>query len=971
MPAAARPALSGTDPARRPRPSDQPLTHDIRLLGRILGDVIREQEGEAAFALVEQVRTLSVAFRRDADAEADRALKKLLKGLSADDTVRVVRAFTYFSHLANLAEDRHHIRRRQVHERAGDTQEGSIDVALARLRWAGVTPQAVADMLRAAHVSPVLTAHPTEVQRKSILDAERQIADLLAQRDAIGHAAAASGLKRDRLAERELASNQAALRAHVTQLWHTRLLRFSRLSVADEIENALSYYEATFLTEIPRLYAELEDALGQAVERPFFRMGQWIGGDRDGNPNVDGHTLALALRRQADVALRHHLRELYHLGAELSLSARLIDATPELLALAERSGDASEHRSDEPYRRAINGMYARLAATLKDLTGGDAARHALPPRHPYTHADELLADLRTIDTSLRAHRLTALADGRVRDLLRAVQVFGFHLGTVDIRQSSDQHEAVVAELLAAARVQANYRLLDEAQRRACLLAVLRDPRVLHVPGHAYSELARKELHVFATARQMRERFGPNALRHCIISHTESVSDLLEVLVLQKESGLLQGVLRGATHDGADPGHAPVAGLIVVPLFETIDDLQHSATILREFYSLPGIAELVAASGAEQDVMLGYSDSNKDGGIFTSNWSLYQAGTALVALFDELARDGLHASGHPSVPATRIALRMFHGRGGTVGRGGGPSYQAILAQPPGTVRGQIRLTEQGEVIGSKYANPEIGRRNLETLVAATLESTLLQPTKTAPKAYWQAAQALSEASRTAYRALVYDTPGFADYFFSATPVREIAELNIGSRPAARPRAGASGPRIEDLRAIPWGFSWGQCRLTLPGWYGFGTAVQQYLEQNPGLGPNEGLKLLQKMERNWPFFRTLLSNMDMVLAKSDLALAGRYADLVPDAKLRRAVFTRIEAEWQRTTEALNQITGHTQRLAGNASLARSMRNRFAYIDPLHHLQVELIRRWRAGETTERVRTGIHISINGIAAGLRNTG
>ncbi len=968
MPAATAKTADTAAPARRPRSGDQPLTQDIRLLGRLLGDVIREQEGDAAFALVEQVRTLSVAFRRDADAEADRALKKLLKGLSADDTVRVVRAFTYFSHLANLAEDRHHIRRREVHERAGDTQEGSIDVALSRLRWAGVTPKAVADMLQRAHVSPVLTAHPTEVQRKSILDAEREIADLLTQRDAIGHAAAASGLKRDRLAERELAANESALRAHVTQLWHTRLLRFSRLSVADEIENALSYYEATFLTEIPRLYAELEDALGEPVDQPFFRMGQWIGGDRDGNPNVNGQTLALALRRQADVALRHHLRELYRLGAELSLSARLIDATPELLALAERSGDGNEHRADEPYRRAVNGLYARLAATLKELTGGDAARHALPPGNPYRAAQDLLADLQVLDASLRAHRLHALADGRLRHLLRAVQVFGFHLGTVDIRQSSDQHEVVVAELLAAARVQADYTALDEAQRRLCLLSALRDPRALRVPGHTYSALATKELDVFATACQMRQRYGSAAVRHCIISHTESVSDLLEVLLLQKECGLLHGVLRAHPTDAGDP---PMADLIVVPLFETIDDLQHSATILREFYSLAGIAELVAASGAEQDVMLGYSDSNKDGGIFTSNWSLYQAGTALVALFDELARDGLHAPGHPPVPASRIALRMFHGRGGTVGRGGGPSYQAILAQPPGTVRGQIRLTEQGEVIGSKYANPEIGRRNLETLVAATLESTLLQPTKPAPRAFLQAAQTLSELSRTAYRALVYDTPGFADYFFSATPVREIAELNIGSRPAARPRAGASGPRIEDLRAIPWGFSWGQCRLTLPGWYGFGTAVHAFINENPAMRPAQALKLLQKMEHDWPFFRTLLSNMDMVLAKSDLALAGRYAALVPDARLRRNVFGRIEAEWQRTTDALNQITGQSQRLAANTSLARSIRNRFAYIDPLHHLQVELIRRWRAGETTERVRTGIHISINGIAAGLRNTG
>ena len=393
---------------------------------------------------------------------------------------------------------------------------------------------------------------------------------------------------------------------------------------------------------------------------------------------------------------------------------------------------------------------------------------------------------------------------------------------------------------------------------------------------------------------------------------------------------------------------------MVPLFETIEDLRNAEPIMRRYYQLPGITELVKKSGGEQDIMLGYSDSNKDGGIFTSNWELYRAEIALVELFDDL---GDHFG---------IRLRMFHGRGGTVGRGGGPSYQAILAQPPGTVRGQIRLTEQGEVIASKYANPEIGRRNLETLVAATLEATLLQPTKPATKAYLEAAAFLSEASMKAYRALVYETPGFTNYFFSSTPIREIAELNIGSRPASRKATQA----IEDLRAIPWGFSWGQCRLTLPGWYGFGSAIEDFI-QRPGKDAKAQLALLQKMYRQWPFFRALLSNMDMVLAKSDLNLASRYSELVTDTRMRRRIFGAIEAEWQKTVEALNQITGDQERLAHNSALARSIRHRFPYIDPLHHLQVELVRRWRAGQTDDKVKNGIHLSINGIAAGVRNTG
>jgi phosphoenolpyruvate carboxylase len=940
-------------PSGRTKDNERPLVEDIRLLGRILGDVIREQEGVAAFELIEQIRKLSVAFRRDADHEADRALKKLLKGLSGDRAVSVIRAFTYFSHLANLAEDRHHIRRRAVHERAGDTQEGSIEVALARLRWAGISPKTISDTLATSFVSPVLTAHPTEVQRKSILDAERDIAQLLTARDDIKVKAAGVNANKDALTPRELAANEQHMRARVMQLWQTRLLRFTKLTVADEVENALSYYESTFLREIPKLYADLERELGQHPVHSFLRMGQWIGGDRDGNPNVSAQTLTHALRRQADVALRHYLTEVHYMGGELSMSSLLVDCLPGMQALAERSPDTNEHRKDEPYRRALIGVYARLAAALKDLTGGEAARHAVAPQNAYKTAEEFLADLRTVEASLLAHHGTALVAQRLHPLIRAVEVFGFHLATVDLRQSSDQHEAVVAELLRVARIESGYAQLDEAAKRSLLMQLLNDARPLRVMGTQYSDHAQKELAIFEAAKLMRERFGAQAIRHYIISHTETVSDLLEVLLLQKEVGLMRGTLDAQAR----------CDLIVVPLFETIEDLRNAAPIMREFYALPGVTQLVQRSGAEQDIMLGYSDSNKDGGIFTSNWELYRAEIALVDLFDQLAHETL--GGRP------IQLRMFHGRGGTVGRGGGPSYQAILAQPPGTVRGQIRLTEQGEVIGSKYANPEIGRRNLETLVAATLEATLLQPTKSATKPYLQAAAELSQSSMAAYRKLVYETPGFTEYFFDSTPIREIAELNIGSRPASR----KASQKIEDLRAIPWGFSWGQCRLTLPGWYGFGSAIELFLNQDGAPSPKnthkDKLALLQQMYKQWPFFKTLLSNMDMVMAKSDLALASRYSELVSDARLRKKIFTAIEAEWHRTTNALGIITGDKQRLANNAALQRSIRHRFPYIDPLHHLQVELVRRYRAGQADERVQRGIHISINGIAAGLRNTG
>ena len=930
---------------RNSRDNERPLVEDIRLLGRILGDVIREQEGAEIYELIEKIRKLSVAFRRDADHAADKALKKLLKGLPGDHAVSVIRGFTYFSHLANLAEDRHHIRRRAIHERVGDTQEGSIEVALQRLRWAGITPKIISQTLAHSFVSPVLTAHPTEVQRQSILSAERDIAELLHERDEIKARAAVVNATKDALTPKELAANEQRMRARVMQLWQTRLLRFSKLTVADEIENSLSYYESTFLREIPKIYASLEEALGTHPVAPFLRMGQWIGGDRDGNPNVNAQTLQQALKRQAEVALRHYLTEVHYLGSELSLSAMLVDFPPAMKALAEKSPDTNAHRMDEPYRRALTGMYARLAATLKSLTGGDAARHAVEPQNPYADASSFLADLKIIQTSLKSHHAQALAAQRLDPLIRAVEVFGFHLATVDLRQSSDQHEKVVGELLHTARIEKDYAALDETSKRAVLMQLLNDARPLRIPGAAYTEHTQSELAIFEAALAARATYGAEAIRHYIISHTETVSDLLEVLLLQKEVGLMRGTL----DDKA------LVDLIVVPLFETIEDLRNSASIMREFYALPGIANLVKRSGAEQDIMLGYSDSNKDGGIFTSNWELYRAEVALVEDFDRLAN------------SHNIQLRMFHGRGGTVGRGGGPSYQAILAQPPGTVRGQIRLTEQGEVIGSKYANPEIGRRNLETLVAATLEATLLQPTKTAPRNFLETAAQLSEASMAAYRHLVYETAGFNDYFFGATPIREIAELNIGSRPASR----KANQKIEDLRAIPWGFSWGQCRLTLPGWFGFGSAVEKFLDRPTDKERKAALALLQKMVKQWPFFKTLLSNIDMVLAKSDLALASRYSELVSDVKLRKKIFAAIETEWHRTADVMTLLTGEKHRLANNPALARSIRHRFPYIDPLHHLQVELIRRYREGKADERVQRGIHISINGIAAGLRNTG
>jgi len=907
---------------------EQPLLDDIRLLGQILGDTIREQEGTAVFDRIETIRRLSVAFERNADPEAGRALASLLHALTTEEAVIVARAFSYFSHLANIAEDLHHIRRRGVYAQmeAAEPQPGTVAASIRHCHHAGIGDEEIAGMLEHGLVSPVLTAHPTEVQRKSLQEAEGRVARLLAAR-------------RFLTTTRERASNDALIKARVVQMWQTRLLRVFRLTVRDEIENALSYYQTTFLREIPQLYGDLEALLGGRRVTCFLRMGSWIGGDRDGNPNVDATTLKEALRQQCETALLHYLGEIHELGAELSLSRILVGCSAELTALAERSGDVDPHRQDQPYRRALIGIYARLDSVLRQLTGNGAVRRAVAPAEPYRTPEELRADLAVIEGSLRSHHGESLIAGRLAPLRRAVEVFGFHLATVDLRQSSDRHEETLAEMLAAARIVPDYAALDEQAKRDLLLRLLRDPRPLRVPGVSYASRTESELAVFTAARELRGSFRPESIRTYIISHTNAVSDLLEVLLLQKECAMMRGVLGDA--DAA-------VDLIVAPLFETIEDLRNAEPIMRTFLELPGISALLRVSGGQQEIMLGYSDSNKDGGFFTSNWELYRTSVALATLFS--VTDG-------------IRLRLFHGRGGTVGRGGGPSYEAILAQPPGSVNGQIRLTEQGEVISSKYANPEIGRRNLEALVAATLEASLLKSEAVIPDEFIAAADAISRAATAAYRALVYETEGFVDYFFSTTPISEIAALNIGSRPSSR----RPSRRIEDLRAIPWSFSWGQARVSLPGWFGLGAGVGTFVAAARG----ERVALLQRMYRQWPFFRVLLSNVDMVLAKTDLALAERYATLAPDPAVAQRLYAVVKKEYTHTVEMLNEITGTTRRLSDNASLARSIRNRFPYIAPLNHLQVELIRRWRTGAQDEKTRRGILISINGIAAGLRNTG
>lgn len=940
--------------------SAEPLRHDIRLLGRLLGEVIEECEGKRVFDTIETLRRTAVKFRREGNDADSKLLEQRVKRLQGSDPNSVARAFSYFLHLANIAEDRDQNRRQRARALTDDTPaRGSLREAIQILGGQGVGVARIRRLLADACVMPVLTAHPTEVQRKSTLDVHREIATALAQRDAP-------------LTPEELAELDTALLGRVATLWQTRMLRYTRLTVADEIENALSYYRSTFLQVIPRLYGDLSKLLTRDGAKPFaapppplepfLRMGSWIGGDRDGNPNVDAATLERALLRQATVLFEHYLQEVHALGAELSITTLLIAADPQLLTLADSSGDDSPHRSDEPYRRALVGVYARLAATALRLTGQDLARRSTVAAPAYDAPAELSADLAVIAASLAAHHGAPVAKLRLAGLQQAVEVFGFHLATVDLRQSSDVHESALAELFSRAGVMHNgkpldYLALTEEERVQLLRAELAQARPLASPWIAYSEDTTRELAVLRAAAAGRARYGKQAVRQTIVSHTETLSDLLEVMVLQKEAGLIAPA--GQDISAED-------GLMVVPLFETIPDLQRGADIMAAWLDLPEVRQRVKlAQNGAQEVMLGYSDSNKDGGFLTSNWSLYQAERALVDVFS----------------SRHVRLRLFHGRGGSVGRGGGSSFDAILAQPPGTVAGQIRLTEQGEVIQSKYKDAEVGRWHLELLVAATLESSLA-PRAEATSAedahmarHGPAMTFMSDTAQRTYRGLVYDTPGFAQYFFAATPISEIAGLNIGSRPASRKK----GQRIEDLRAIPWGFSWAQCRLMLTGWYGMGSAIEAYLETGAPDAPRSRrgrLAQLREMARDWPAFRTLLSNMEMVLAKSDLAIAARYAQLVPQRALRERIFGSISAEHGRTLAMLKLLT-QRELLADNPTLQVSLRERFAYIDPLNYLQIDLIRRHRAAAnrpnaaTDTRVQRAIHLTINGIAAGLRNSG
>jgi phosphoenolpyruvate carboxylase len=880
---------------------------DIRYLGKLLGDVIRAYGGDGLFQRIERIRASSVERHRGIADGAD--MDRGLEALSLDDTLAFVRSFMLFSMLANLAEDR---------QAALKDSDHTLAAALQNLSKQGIGVEQVCALLDKAHIVPVLTAHPTEVMRKSMIDHRNRIAELMRLRDA-GRSDTLDG---DLI-------EQSIIR-QIALLWQTRPLRRERLYVADEVENALTYLRDVFVPTLPALYVRWERVL-QHRPASFLRMGTWIGGDRDGNPNVTAESLGLALSRASQAVLAHYLDELHALGAELSISTEIAAASAAVSELAERSEDQNAARRDEPYRRAITGVYARVAATYESITQQRPPRPASVSGEPYQNAAHLRKDLVDIAQSLRSGGGGFLAtSGALGRLIRAVETFGFHLATLDLRQNADVHERVVAELLRVAQVEPDYAKLDEDSRIALLRRELASERLLASPFVTYSDETQSEMAIARAAAKAHAVYGPECIESYIISKCDAVSDLLEVNLLLKEAGIYR------PHDPA------AVSVMAVPLFETIGDLRNSARIMHAWLSLPEAKQAAQRRGF-QEVMVGYSDSNKDGGYVTSVWSLNQATRALAQVFEE----------------NGTAMQIFHGRGGAVGRGGGPAFAAIRAQPPHTVQGRIRITEQGEVIAAKYGTRDNAALNLEAMTAATLLASVdtASVSQRDTARFAQAMDRISQRAYEIYRDLVYGTEGFNTFFRQMTPLTEIAELKIGSRPASRTKSN----RIEDLRAIPWVFSWAQARVMLPGWYGVGQALEDYEDQG----------LLKEMANVWPFFQTTLDNVEMVLAKSNMAIAQRYVTLVQDPSLAERVFGRISQSWSATHDRLLAITGQSQLLEKNPSLDASIRLRLPYIEPLNMLQVELLKRHRSGETDSRVREGIQLSINAVATALRNSG
>ncbi|MFD1676945.1 phosphoenolpyruvate carboxylase [Alicyclobacillus fodiniaquatilis] len=902
--------------------TDASLHRDIRILGDLLGEVVVEQCGQAVFDHVEAIRRAAKAFRQEPTQDTRAALQRLVESVPGDMRSDTIHAFSVYFQLVNLAEQNHRLRRRRVYEKTEQVQRGTFEEALVKLKERDIDKHGLEQVLHEVGIELILTAHPTEALRRTVLDKHTKISALLEAMDD------------PRKTSRELEQLREHIRTEIIAVWQTRSVRKKRITVIDEVRNGLYFLDQILFDVLPQVHQKLAHAVEETygdenIDVPaLIRFGSWMGGDRDGNPNVTHDITAETLKLHFDLALSKYEERMHELARNLSPSVERVGADAELMAsLAEPT--------DEPYRAKIDSMIEKLQNTRKRVHG------QVISGEDYANPQALLADVDMMIRSLRNHRGERLAGMYLEPFRFQVNLFGFHMLTLDVRQHSGVHEHAVAELFDVAGL-GDYHLMDEAERVQMLSDCLASPRPIRNPYHAYDEQTTEALAVFDCIRDGQAQFGQACVEDYLISMTQGTSDLLEVLLLAKECGLF------GWPDG--PTDAPQSRLNVVPLFETIEDLQAAPAIMTELFANPVYRRHLAAHGNFQEIMLGYSDSNKDGGYLTSNWSLY---TAQCALLD-------------AAKSYDVRLKFFHGRGGALGRGGGPIEQSILAQPTGALLSHVKITEQGEVISQRYSHPGIAERSLESATAAVLVGatrSLDGQTDDAAQAWSALLAEASQLSFEAYRAFVFGDESFLDYFHIATPVDEIGKLNIGSRPSKRTQSA----QIEDLRAIPWVFSWTQNRHLLPAWYGFGLAMEQLLQKDSAT-----LDRLQEMYREWPFFRTLIDNLQMALAKADMLVAREYAYLAGDTGER--LFAQIEQEYNRSLKLVLQITGYAELLDNKPVIQASIQLRNPYVDPLSFFQVRLLRQMREDvdeETKQALLADVLLTINGIAAGLRNTG
>ncbi|HGJ1620913.1 TPA: phosphoenolpyruvate carboxylase [Streptococcus pneumoniae] len=884
------------------------VQEEVLILTELLEDITKNMLAPETFEKIIQLKELSTQ-------EDYQGLNRLVTSLSNDEMVYISRYFSILPLLINISED---VDLAYEINHQNNIDQDYLGKLSTTIKLVAEKENAV-EILEHLNVVPVLTAHPTQVQRKSMLDLTNHIHSLLRKyRDVkLG------------LINKDKWYND--LRRYIEIIMQTDMIREKKLKVTNEITNAMEYYNSSFLKAVPHLtteYKRLAQAHGLNLKQAKpITMGMWIGGDRDGNPFVTAETLKKSALTQCEVIMNYYDKKIYQLYREFSLSTSIVNVSKQVREMARQSKDNSIYREKELYRRALFDIQSKIQATKTYLIEDEEVGTR------YETANDFYKDLIAIRDSLLENKGESLISGDFVELLQAVEIFGFYLASIDMRQDSSVYEACVAELLKSAGIHSRYSELSEEEKCDLLLKELEeDPRILSATHAEKSELLAKELAIFKTARVLKDKLGDDVIRQTIISHATSLSDMLELAILLKEVGLV------------DTERARVQ---IVPLFETIEDLDHSEETMRKYLSLSLAKKWIDSRNNYQEIMLGYSDSNKDGGYLSSCWTLYKAQQQLTAIGDEFG----------------VKVTFFHGRGGTVGRGGGPTYEAITSQPLKSIKDRIRLTEQGEVIGNKYGNKDAAYYNLEMLVSAAINRMITQKKSdtNTPNRYEAIMDQVVDRSYDIYRDLVFGNEHFYDYFFESSPIKAISSFNIGSRPAARKTI----TEIGGLRAIPWVFSWSQSRVMFPGWYGVGSSFKEFINKNP-----ENIAILRDMYQNWPFFQSLLSNVDMVLSKSNMNIAFEYAKLCEDEQVK-AIYETILNEWQVTKNVILAIEGHDELLADNPYLKASLDYRMPYFNILNYIQLELIKRQRRGELSSDQERLIHITINGIATGLRNSG